>query len=546
MSRWPAAWAALTSRRPLTPRDVALAWMGLAILCALAYAPHVRHGGFYLDDWSNAARAFWPGGGSDAGSVVSSFARVGIYRPVLVIYVPLTYWGFGMHMAQHLAWAAALAMLAAGTLYGILRTLGVPRVHAWIIAGLTIIYPWFDSTRLWETGDQLTLSITLALAGLWVALVGLDRRSWLWHACAAFLYLLSILAYEVTLPLIAAAGLLYTMRVGWRAARVRWGVDLAVALAGGLWVGAHTVRTKSGISGDIAHLKEIITSGGVILGRTLLPVGAQRTTLALGVLSVIVAAGLITHAYRRDRSAGRAGWGLREWLLLTGGGLLVAALSWVMFIPADPYYTPSIYGVTNRVNGLAGFGLVVAAYGMFGIVGALVGQVKPKVSAIAVVVTLALGALLGLTYVHVLRRHSQIWDAAYVTERSGLDQIRSQFAHLPHRTTLFVGGYPANQTLGVPIFSATWDLNGMIKTTYDDGTLSAYPVLLGSHLTCHATGIQLEGEGLENGAGRLVSYGSAQLMDLRTKQYAKPRNLPECRAVIDRYIPGPLYLSTAY
>lgn len=544
-SRLSLAWSALTARNSLSLREVAIAWLGLAVLCALAYAPHVRHGGFYLDDWSNGAATLDTQGGTGFGNVVSFFASIGIYRPVLVLYVPLTYWVFGMHMAYHLAWAAALALLAAGIFFGVMRTLGVPRIHAWIISALTLVYPWFDSTRLWATGDQLTLSIALALGGLWVALVGLSRRSWRWHACAALLYLLSILTYEVTLPLIATVGAIYTARAGWREARLRWAMDLGVVVAGGLWVGTHTLRTKSGISGDIAHFRQIVTGGETILGRTLLPVGQQATTLALVAFFAVLAAGLIAYLLGSDRFSERSGWGLREWLLLTGGGLLVAALGWTMFIPADPYYTPSIYGLTNRVNGLAGFGLAMAVYGSFGVVGALAGRLLPRMRVVAVAVPLILAAVLGLGYVHVLRRHIQIWNEAYTSERLGLDRIRARFPDPQPGTTLLVSGYPANQTLGVPVFSTTWDLNGMVQLTYGDGSLAAYPVTEGSRLACHPGGIQLEGEGSTKVTG-VVPYGQVGLFDVATNLRAEPRDLRECRGVIGRYVPGPLYLSTAY
>lgn len=537
----------LTTRRGLTAREVVFAWLGLSVVCALAFTPHIRHGGFYLDDWSNAAATLQPRGGSSVTDVLSKFWSIGLYRPVLVLYVPLTYWVFGMHMAHHLAWAATLALLAAGMLYGVLRTLGVPRIHGWIIAALTIVYPWFDSTRLWATGDQLTLSITLTLAGLWVALVGLSRRSWRWHACAAVLYLLSILAYEITLPLIASAGALYAARAGWRTARARWGIDLGVVVVGGLWVGTHTARTKSGPSHDLAHLKEIVVGGGEILSVTLLPVGTHDTTLALGVLFGVLAAGLVAYLYLGDRATtGDLEWGLREWLLLSGGGLVVAALGWTMFIPADPYYTPSIFGVTNRVNALAGFGLVVAAYGSFGVIGALIGRLWSGIGAGAVAITLALSTVLGLAYVHELRRHVQIWDAAYVAERTGLDRIRARFPDLPRKTKLFASGYPANETLGVPIFSATWDFDGMIRTMYDDGMLAATPVLPGLNLTCHRRGIQLEDEALGTKVGGVVPYGIAQLFDVSSGRQAKPNDQRECRAVIGGYAPGLLYLNTDY
>lgn len=527
----------------MTRRELVLTWLGLVVLCALVFAPHVRHGGFYLDDWSNAAASLQPPGGPSAGNALSFLAKVGIYRPVLVLYVPLTYWAFGMHMALHIAWAATLAVLVAGMLYGVLRTLGVPRIHAWAIAALTIVYPWSDSTRLWPTADQVSLSVMFALAGLWIALAGLSGRTWRWHCFAGILYLLSILTYEVTLPLIAVAGGIYVARVGWRAARVRWGIDLVAVIAGGLWVGTHTVRTKSSLSGDLDHLQEIVKTGGTIAGRTLLPVGAQRTTLALGLLLGVLLLGLAAYACRPERFRERGSWGLRSWLLMAGGGLLAAALGWVMFIPADPYYTPSIFGMTNRVNGLAGVGLVIALYGALGVVGVLVGQLRPRASIVAVAITLLLGGLIGISYIHVIRRHTQIWDTAYIAEKTGLQEIRKQFPQLPHSTTLFVSGYPAYQTLGVPIFSTTWDLDGMIKTQYEDWTLSAYPVLAETQIVCHPDGIRLEGLG---SVGPLVPYGHAQFFDFATHRRAHPDSSEACRAVAASYAPGPLYLSTSY
>lgn len=538
----PRFWEAVTTRRALDARELACAWIALAIFCTLAFAPHVLHGGFYLDDWSNAAGALQPPGGPDAGQALSYFKDLTIYRPVLVVYVPLTYFVFGMHMALHLAWAAFLSMLAAAMLYGVLRTLGLPAIHAWLIAALTIVYPWSDSTRLWATASQVSLSVTFALAGLWIALVGLSRRSWRWHACAAILYLMSIFTYEVTLPLIAAAGILYTLRVGWRAARVRWGVDLAVVIAGGLWVGTHTARTKSSVAGDFEHLKQIITSGETIIGRSFIPLGAEHTTLVLAVLAATLVAG-VAGAVRSERFADSRIWGLRGWLLLAVGGLLAAALGWIMFIPADPYYTPSIYGMTNRVNGLAGIGVVIAAYGAFGIVGTFVGRLRPRFGGIALTVTLVLGILLGTAYVDVIRRHTGIWNAAFVAETSALSEIQRQYPRLPHETVLFASGFPANQTLGVPILAASWDLDGMIKMQYDDGSLAAYPVLPGLHLACSPQGVKLEGQGAPLTTG---SYGKARLFDLGTRRHLNPRNQRECRAAVGSYVPGPSYLSAAY
>lgn len=533
----------LSLDRAPSAREIALVWLGLAVLAALAFIPHIRHGGFYLDDWSNAAGALHPPGGDGAGNALSYFADLTIYRPVLVVYVPLTYFVFGMNMALHLIWAVVLALVVAGLLYGVLRTLGVPWVHAGMISALTIVYPWFDSTRLWATADQVSLSVAFAFAGLWIALAGLSRGRPKWHAVAAVFYLLSILTYEVTLPLIVAAGVLYTLRSGWRAARLRWAADLAVAAIGGFWVGTHTQRTTSSLAGDWSHLKQIVEGSGTLLGKTLLPLGAQRTSLVLAYVSLVLLIGIAVRFLLANRFSPDRGWGLDGWLKLSIAGLALAALGWFMFIPADPYYTPSIYGMTNRVNGLAGIGLIVAVYGSFGIVGALVAQARSALATIGLALTLMLGVALGIAYVDVLRRHSTIWDAAFVAERTGIDELRSRFPSLPSETTVFVAGYPANQTLGVTIFGATWDVDGMVKTEYDDGTLWAYPVLPGFELACLDQGVGLKGTGAPEKA---APYGTALLVDLGKGAHSWPRSRKACQQVAADYAPGALYLSLAY
>jgi hypothetical protein len=532
-------------------REVVLASLFLAIIGALVYAPYVLHGGLYSDDWRDAAETLYPPGGPGFGNAVSYFAEfLSGARPVVIVFLPLKYLILGIHIKYLLALSVGLAVIVAALVYAIFRVLGAPWYHAGLIAALTIPYPWFDSTRLWETGSLATLGIAFALAGLLVALIGLSRGSWRLHVGAAVLYLLSVLTYEVTLPFIAAAGALYALRFGWplrfgwRRARRPWGTDLLVVAIGGLWAWTHTPSGKLGASGGgIGHAWEIVVAGGELLGRTLMPLGPRpHTTLTLLVLAVIFAGGLLAYRLLPGARGERSEWGLRDWLLLGAGGLVVAALGWLTFIPATSYYTPSIFGVTNRVNALAGFGLIVAVYAALGVVGALLGRLVRR-PGLAVATTLLLGLVLGATYVHVLQRHSRLWEAAYRAELVGANQLQAVFPNLPRGTAVFASNYPANLTLGVPIFSATWDLNGMIKLLYGDGSLRAFLVSDELGLKCQKRGVSIGGGG---GVVEVAPYGTARLLDLTTGGNSIPRNQKQCLAERDSYPPGPLYLSYEY
>jgi hypothetical protein len=530
---------------PMTLRELALAGGGLALVGFLIFLPHLLHGGLYTDDWSDAAGSLYPPHGSGILGAFSFMNDVlSSCRPVLIVYIPLKYLLFGTNPTYLIALSIALAVLAAGLAYAILRALNLPWYHSWLIAALTLAYPWFDSTRFWESANPQTLAIVLAFSGLWMALIGLSRNSWRLHAGAAFLYLLSVLTYETTLPFIAAAGLIYTFRNGWRAARLRWGIDLAVIVCGGLWDRLHTPRTVSSLSGDLDHLRQIVTNGGELLARTLFPLNAQpHTSTMLYALAAIFAIGLGTYLLRPAvRDTGSA-WGLRHWLLMGGAGLLLAALGWASFIPADPYYTPSIFGVTNRVNGLAGFGLILLVYAALGIVGFALGRLVNRSSWLAAATTLVLALMLGTSYVHVLERHARLWRTAYEMELTAISMVQKVFPHPHHGTTIFVSDYPANVALGVPVFGATWDLNGIVQLKYGDNTLRAYPVTEEQQLYCRAKGVVVRASGEDT---KVAPYGTARFLNLSTGKRVTPRSQRHCLSVKPEYPPGPLYLSTAY
>jgi hypothetical protein len=525
-------------------RELLAAWSSLAILALLVFLPHIQHGGLYLDDWSDAALTLHPAGDSGFLPALSHFNDVlSSSRPVLIAFIPLKYLVFGTHIKALLLISLVLAALAAALMYSVLRCLQLPWYHAWLISGLTVVYPWFDSTRFWESSNPITLGVVFLFAGLWIALIGLTRKSWLLHGVAALLYLMSMLTYEITLPFIATLGLLYVARDGWRAARFRWATDLMMVAIAGIWGRVHTPKTLSSLSGDFAHLEQIAQQGKELIARTAFPLGNQPHTSAIaGALAIILFLGIAAYFLRPAQRDVDPSWGLRNWLLLAASGLLIAALGWALFIPADPYYTPSIFGVTNRVNGFAGFGLILLIYALIGLSVTLVGRIFKAKAWVVAGVTVVLGLSLGAAYVHVLERHSRLWGDSYDYQLGAIERIHGLFPNPRPETTIFAGGYPANVTLGVPIFEATWDLKGMVKLTYEDPTLRAYPITKELGVDCLQIGVRPAGMKRI----RIARYGTARLVNLTTGQTAAPRTRAECRAAMPEFAPGPLYLATAY
>lgn len=515
------------------------------MVAAATLGSYIAHGGFFLDDWADSAGTLYTPGGRTLGHVLSYFNNLFEYRPVLVLYTPLKYSILGTNITLNLAWVALMTVLVALLVYTILRTLSLPWQHAWLISALTLVYPWYDSLRFWVGTNPPLLGVFLAFAGIQAALTGVVRRSWRWHAAALGLYALSVLAYELTVPVILAAGLLYVLMIGLRAARSRWAADALVVVAGLLWVGTHTNRAVSGFSADLHHLRQIAEGGKDLVAWTFYPLGSTpRTGLVFAAAALVLAIGIAVYVLGRRRGTEpKDGWGLREWLLLGAAGLAVAILGWVMFIPADPYYTPSIYAATNRVNALSGYGLVIAAYALVAIGVSAAASLWSPLRRWAAPVTIGLVLLLGAAWVHVLERHAGAWEAAYRAERLALDRIERQYPNLPPGSTLFTAGYPSYQALGVPIFAYSWDLNGAVQDEYKTSEVSASPVLPGTELQCRADGIGLRGEGAPATFG---TYGSVKLLDLSTGFHAELRNRRQCEAVASKFVPGPEYVQYEY
>lgn len=537
--------SAPTRWRLPSAREILLAFLGLIAVAAAVLGPYIAHGGFFLDDWADSAGTLYTPGGRTLGHVLTYFNNLFEYRPVLIVYTPLKYSVLGTSITLNLVWVTFMTVLVALLVYTILRTMSLPWRHAWLISALSLVYPWYDSLRFWVGTNPPLLGVFIAFAGIQVALLGVVRNSWRWHAGALVLYLLSVLAYELTAPVILAAGLLYTGMIGFKAARSRWAADVVVVAAGLLWVGTHTNREVSGLSSDLHHFWGIVKGGRDMIAWTFYPLGSTpRVGLVFPLLVFVFAGGIGLYLLRGRREVARQkDWGLRDWLFLGGAGLAVAVLGWVMFIPADPYYTPSIYGATNRVNALSGYGLVILAYAVVACGVAAVASLWRPLRRWSAPVTILLMVLLGAAWVHVLERHAGSWETAYRQERATLDKIKQRYPDLPAGSTLFTAGYPSYQALGVPIFAYSWDLNGAVQDEYESSLVSASPVLPGTKLQCRLNGVGLTGEGAPETFG---PYGAVKLLNLATGFHAEPRNRRQCQRVAAKFAAGPEYVQYEY
>jgi hypothetical protein len=514
-------------------RETLIALVGLAVLGVLTFGSHVVNGGFYLDDWSNAAGTRWP---TDGRSVLEQYWDVTHYRPVLVPYIPLVHAVFGDNPELHNAYSLLLRIGMSLAVYVVARAsrLGVPGAAA--VAGLLLLFPSSDTAVLWSTASMAHLSTGLVVAGIAFAIYGLRRgRGLRFHAVAAALYAVAVLAYEVAAPLVGLAFLLYRLHAPWTPVLRRWAVDLVtLALTLG-WVGSQTPRNVKTFDEQLEHLRAIADAGLSIFARNAAPYGSLgRQTVLAAVLACVLAAALVWFLLPRVDDARRS---LGRWLAAFGAGVVIMAAGWVMYVPAATYYLPSQPGLGNRVNVVAGIGIVLCLVAAAALAGVLLFRGLPRGRALAGAVAAAYVAFLAIGYYDDDRTSVENYRLSYVGQLRVLDTIERAIGKPEPDSVIYVFGQALYHSNGVPVFAASWDLRAAVKVHWDDRTLSGYPIAGFWSVTCTAEGVQPSGGGwTESHRG---DYGDAVLVDVSSGRAERVDSRAECERVAPTFPNAP-------
>ena len=133
----------------------------LSVLGLLMCAGHIRHGGFYYDDWATLALARF----SHAGGGLHGLWLYYGQRPAQVLYYAALDQLLGIDAAARLALAAAMAVLQATVLYALLRRLGMRARDALACSALSLTFPFSDSVWLWGVLSLASVAIAASLLG---------------------------------------------------------------------------------------------------------------------------------------------------------------------------------------------------------------------------------------------------------------------------------------------------------------------------------------------------------------------------------------------
>ena len=462
---------------------------------ALAALPYVAGLGFYSDDYRFLAtmsqadpQCLWA---IVENLLVSPDLAV---RPVQVAYLAVLYKIFGLsplpgHIINHIVFGAGILLF-----YACLRRLGVPRFYCVALPLMFASLPHYSTVRFWLATYQITLSMLLFFATFYCSLrfaEGANLKRWSWLAAASLAMLLSLMAYEIFMPLFLLIPLmawlprvlyfepkprLYPSRVAWpRLFIVHFlsycMVGLAVFLLKMELRGEHPVW--QGTFDEWIWLmswliKGVVTTAFLEHGLKL-PVNAATLLQDYWRLEAVLIALASFAAIFGYLSSLKRHW-FNEWLILktaalAGLGLLIFVGGYAVFVNSFRIgFSPT--GIANRVSMAASLGFSVIALSIVVLIeGWLKGRLARLFAPLAISIGCSAGILINATL-------GILWAEAAQVQRHLLAQLRSDIPALPGATTLLLDGFCPFVGPG-PVFESSWDLKGALQMLYGNPLISA-------------------------------------------------------------------------
>jgi hypothetical protein len=522
--------------------ESALAFLLLAGIAAAAFTAYILDGGFHSDDWAYAA---WVRQGGYLHSVGLELDVIP-NRPLLAFLQILPHSVFGGDPRPELALAVVLAILVSICFYHLLRMVHMPALGAATVAGLVLLFPWSDSTRLWPVTSINQVAVILYLLGAITAIWGLrtsGRRAVLIHLCATTLFVASVLTYEATGAIALATGLLYFAFTTRRTALFAWGVDIVAVGAAIAYSAATTTKTIATGHSQFVYLGKMVRGAAVLTAHAAFPAVGGHTWVVVGVLVVVAAAASVAF-FGKDRLLSKQ---LRSSLVTLAVATAGIGLSYVMFVPAA-YWTPQARGLENRVNVVAALPISLFVYTFVTLLILLVIPPARGRSRLRAGLVSLIAIALAVDYGVRLHNDERIWTRAYTAERNVSTLLREALPNPRPGTTIFTFDVPAQVAPRMPVFYDTWDLYSVAQIIYRDASISAYPVFVGAQFICGATGVTPllptpSSSGLDprvNGQRLPLPYGSVVFVDIiggRVQRISSPR---DCRQAVSRFAPGPV------
>jgi hypothetical protein len=460
--------------------------LGLSGLALGIYLPFAVRAGWYYDDWAlfgamHNAGASWAQRFNACVQATSDGRKLECSFP----FAEFQLWG--SHRVAYALVSIGLLVLMAGLAYGILRRCRLAWPWAAAAAALLIVFPGSDSTRLWPNASIGEYVVSLVLIGILIVLTAL-RRDTRWpqlilHAVAALLSVVAMLTYEIAVPLVALSGLIYWAAHRNRRALWRGAVDLGIAAAFVIYrLTLAPVDPASGfvehrtLGGYLSHAWKLLETAWSTWHQAFAPGWVGVAAIAIVLLAAAVYFIRTPDVRRR----------LLPWFTLLAASVVVAGVSALAFVTANDLYLLDLDGTFNRLNLPGSFAYACAFVALLGLIYELVRRLVPMRR----IALLAVGVLAAASVWHQLgisAAHKRAWEVSWSEQKTALAGYRVAVQGLPSDARLIGMGAPLYEDGFVPVFAASWDLQGAIAYTTAVKPPAAMP--LDPTLQCGASGL---------------------------------------------------------
>jgi hypothetical protein len=534
-----------TARRQRAFQALGLA-TGLLVIALLVYGSHVRDGGWVGDAWlTRAWYSAYPH--TDFFSTVGHFLELNSMgaRPANAVYRVALNELFGGDTTAWLAWQAASCVCMCLAIYALLRELNLAFLDAAGPVLLLAVFPASASLWFWSPVVHASLAITLGSVGFLLALRAFragGRKGLALHAVSLLLFVLSVLLYEVCLPVFLASVLLYRLRVPWRIAVRRWLCDCVVLVPLALLVTGSTEAHDQDLSGAISHAGDMAAQLPEFLFGRLLPFGSVRPLAFALIAAIYVIAAVVLSRLPAASPTRRR---LRFLFGLTGAGLVLIALGYLIYAPGLNYYLPLTRGVGDRVNAVAGIGWILALYALLAMVALLVTRALRLRPVYAGLATAALALAVGVSWLAPLADESRAYVTAYREGNRVLDIVGRAVPDPPRGTAIWTFGQPVEISPGVPLFANYWNMTAGVVLLYHDHRIRSFVGLPGTSFECRPDGLVplQDPEYPAPPAGELGRFGSrygrTYFLDTIDGQFVNIETRAQCLELSDAFPRSP-------
>ncbi len=532
----------LTSRWPVTLRELPVAGAVIALAAFLLLFRHIVKAGFYSDDWAYAENwlaisrdGFWHG--------LSTWYHASTLtgRPTLAVYLSAIHELFGTHQERFLIWAGVLAVVFSWSIYVLLRTLRLRSIDAGLIALLVLVFPASDSTRAWSMISDANFAMSLALLGVAASLRSLDepgRRAIAWRVGGLVLVVLGVTTYELTFVAMLLAFVLYRTRAGWRRVLRYAVVDWVVLILVYLVFTSHTSAQRLSTAQALDHGLTVAGQAITLLVTHALPFGSTAAGVVVVGLILAAAIGMLQLLPIGDPARGE----VRRWLLVLGVAILMMAAAYVIYAPSSTYYVPLAPGMADRTNAFGALPMVVIVYALAALAGVMLFRAVRNASRWATLATVVMIVAVGIGYTISITRNLRIWDSGYARAQSTLVAFRRAVPTLHPRSLVVFYGQPIEESTNIPVWDSYWDLDGAIRLAYrDDDTLLGRPAFPGTKILCKARVARLTNPVVPNVTlpNDVVFYGRLYLYNTVTGVVGRPESQRQCDREAPTFVPGP-------